>query len=163
MGDHLMTQMGHDQIEARLKHYKNVDLPKAQQALGEAREKGDLSENAEYDAAREELWLLEERIREATERLAGAQVIRAADIDRNSVCFGAQVVVRKKPSGEKESFWLIGEGEGDLAKDAIAFTSPIGQALMGKQPGDTAVVEAPEGKVKYEVVSISYDRMDGAK
>ena len=163
MGDFLMTQVGFERLEERLKQMKNQDLLKAQRALGEAREKGDLSENAEYDAAREELWLLEGRIRELTDQVARVQIIRAGDIDRGSICFGAQVTVKRKPSGEKETFWLVGEGEGDMAPDAIAFSTPIGQALMGKRPGEVATVEAPEGNMQYEVVSISYDRMDGPR
>jgi transcription elongation factor GreA len=126
-------------------------------AIAEARSHGDLSENAEYDAAKDRQGFIEGRIRELESKLAAAQVIDPATLDAHGkVVFGATVELEEEDSGEQVKYQIVGEDEADLKKGLINISSPIARALIGKEEGDTAEVQAPGGIKRYEIVAVHY-------
>ena len=151
-----MTRHGYDQMEKKLKRLKNVEMPRVQTALGVAREMGDLSENAEFDAARNEMWTLDRTIGELEAKLTLADVIDASKLNLDTVAIGATINVEIVGSGDKEELVLIGEGEIRTDVDGISVTSPLGQAFIGKKVGEIAEVQAPRGVLKYKVLEIKY-------
>lgn len=151
-----MTQEGYEQARARLDRFKNVDMPRIEKALGAAREMGDLSENAEFDAAREELWNLEQQISELESKLALADVIDISKIAQDTIAIGAFLTVEEMGAGRKEEFMLVGEGELRKDIDTVSVTSPLGQAFIGKKAGDIVEVQAPRGAVRYKVLQFRY-------
>ena len=130
--------------------------PIVRKAIEEAREKGDLKENAEYHAAREELGLLQARIAELNGKLAQAEVVDESKINHDQVAFGATVELKDVDDGSVEDWELVGEGEDDALENKILTTSPMGQALIGHSIGDTITVEAPMGALTYEILAINY-------
>jgi len=151
-----MTPEGYEQAKKRLDHLKNVELPRVQKALGEAREMGDLSENAEYDAARNELWNLDQMIADLETKISLAEVIDPRKMNLDTVAIGAFVKVEDIERRAKDEFLLVGEGELRDGIDTVSVMSPLGSALIGKKVGEVAEVQAPRGRVRYKIVSFKY-------
>ena len=145
-------------MKAELQRLKSVDRPTVIQAIKDAREKGDLSENAEYDAARERQGFIEGRIRELEGKLASLQIIDPSTVDAaGRVVFGATVELEDQQSGEMVKYQIVGDDEADLKGGMISVSSPIARALIGKSEGDLAQVLAPAGKRGYSIVSVAYE------
>jgi transcription elongation factor GreA len=152
-----ITKRGADLMKTELHRLKTVDRPGVIAAIAEARSHGDLSENAEYDAAKDRQGFIEGRIREIESKLAAAQVIDPATLDANGkVVFGATVELEEEDSGEQVKYQIVGEDEADLKQGLINISSPIARALIGKVEGDTAEVQAPGGIKRYEIVAVHY-------
>lgn len=152
-----LTQEGYDRLKAELEDLKNRGRDEASKAIAEAREKGDLSENAEYDAAKEAQGLLELRINELEKTLANARVLDQSTLDTSKVTVFSKVTIKNKKTGKQMSYKLVSEQEADLKSNKISVTSPIGQGLLGKVIGDTAQVTTPGGKMEFVVLNISID------
>jgi transcription elongation factor GreA len=152
-----MTVQGAERLKEELKHLKTVERPAVIRAIAEARSHGDLSENADYDAAKERQGFVEGRIAEIEHKLAGAHVIDPQTIHADGrVVFGATVEIEDLDSGDRVIYQIVGDDEADIKRGKISINSPIARALIGKTEGDTAEVEAPGGVRAYEVVGISY-------
>ena len=151
-----MTPQGFEQMKKRLDHMKNVEMPRVQKALGEAREMGDLSENAEYDAARNELWNLDIMINDLESKVSLAEIIDPKKMKMDTVAIGATVKVEDVDMKSKDEFMLVGEGEIREGVDTVSVTSPLGSALIGKKVGEIAEVQAPRGKIRYKIMSFKY-------
>ena len=152
-----MTVEGAERLKAELQRLKSVERPAIIQAIAEARSHGDLSENADYDAAKERQGFIEGRIAEIEHKLAGAQVIDPAEIDGDGrVVFGATVELEDLDSGDVRRWQIVGEDEADIKHGKISVTSPIARALIGKSEGDTVEVQAPGGVRGYEILSVRY-------
>ena len=152
-----MTVTGAQRLKAELHRLKTVERPAVIQALAEARTHGDLSENADYDAAKERQGFLEGRIAEIETKLANAQVIEPSQIDADgSIMFGATVELEDSSSGVMVTYQIVGEDEADIKHGKISVSSPIARALIGKGEGDTAEVDAPGGMREYEVLAVRY-------
>jgi transcription elongation factor GreA len=153
-----ITARGAERLKAELQRLRSVDRPAVIQAIKEAREKGDLSENAEYDAARERQGFIEGRIKELEGKLSSLQIIDPATVDAaGRVVFGATVELEDERSGEMVKYQIVGDDEGDIKAGLISVSSPIARALIGKSEGDTAEVLAPAGKRNYSIVSVAYE------
>ena len=152
-----MTRRGADKLRAELQRLKTVDRHAVIQAIAEARAQGDLSENAEYDAAKDRQGFIEGRIKEIEGKLSSAQIIDPAEIDADGrVVFGATVELADENSGEEAVYQIVGDDEADLKLGMISVSSPIARALIGKEAGDVAQVVAPGGVRRYEIVKVSY-------
>ena len=152
-----MTVEGAERLKAELQRLKSVERPAIIQAIAEARSHGDLSENADYDAAKERQGFVEGRIAEIEHKLAGAQVIDPTEIDGDGrVVFGATVELEDLDSGDVRRWQIVGEDEADIKHGKISVTSPIARALIGKSEGDTVEVQAPGGVRGYEILSVRY-------
>ena len=152
-----ITKRGAEQLKAELHQLKSVERPAVIAAIAEARAQGDLSENAEYDAAKDRQGFVEGRIQEIEGKLSAAQIIDPAEVDAGGkVVFGSTVELEEADSGERVSYQIVGEDEADLKLGLINVSSPIARALIGKEEGDTAEVQAPGGIKRYEIVSVHY-------
>ena len=152
-----MTVEGAERLKAELQRLKSVERPAIIQAIAEARSHGDLSENADYDAAKERQGFVEGRIAEIEHKLAGAQVIDPAEVDGDGrVVFGATVEIEDLDSGDVRRWQIVGEDEADIKHGKISITSPIARALIGKSEGDTVEVLAPGGVRGYEILAVAY-------
>ncbi len=152
-----ITRLGAELLKAELHRLKTVDRPAVITAIAEARAHGDLSENAEYEAAKDRQGFIEGRILEIEGKLSAAQIIDPSELDAGGrVVFGATVELEDEDSGEAVRYQIVGEDEADLKHGLINVSSPIARALIGKEEGDTAEVQAPGGVRRYEVVSVSY-------
>jgi transcription elongation factor GreA len=152
-----LTVTGAGKLRAELHQLKTVDRPRVIAAIQEARSHGDLSENAEYDAAKERQSFIEGRIAEVESKLANAEIIDPAHIDAEGRCvFGATVELEDADSGEVVSYQIVGEDEADIKSGKISITSPLARALIGKSSGDTAEVQAPGGVRSYEILDVKY-------
>ena len=152
-----MTLRGAELLRQELHKLKTVERPANSTAIGEARAHGDLSENAEYHAARERAGFIEGRISELESKLANAQVIDPKLVDADGRCvFGATVELEDMSSGEVVTYQLVGEDEADIKRGKISISSPIGRALIGKESGDVAEVNAPGGLRSYEIRDVKY-------
>ena len=152
-----LTINGAERLRAELHQLKTVDRPNVIAAIAEARSHGDLSENAEYDAAKERQAFVEGRIKEIEGKLSSAHIIDPTTLHAEGrVVFGATVDIEDEDTGEKLSYQIVGEDEADLKLGLINVGSPIARALIGKHAGDTAVVEAPAGTRSYEIVDVRY-------
>jgi transcription elongation factor GreA len=152
-----MTIEGAARLKAELHRLKTVERPAVIEALAEARSHGDLSENADYDAAKERQGFIEGRISEVESKLAHAQVINPADIEADGrVVFGSTVEIEDLGSGDRNAYQIVGDDEADIKAGKISVNSPIARALIGKIEGDTAEVQAPGGLRSYEVVAVRY-------
>ena len=152
-----LTITGAEKLRAELRRLKTVDRPAAIVAIAEARSHGDLSENAEYDAAKDRQGFLEVRIRDIETMLAQAQIVDPAKIDADGrVVFGATVDLEDQASGDRVSYQIVGDDEADIKAGKISVNSPIARALIGKHAGDTAEVQAPAGLREYEVLGVRY-------
>jgi transcription elongation factor GreA len=151
-----MTRRGADKLRAELHKLKTVERPANSQAIGEARAHGDLSENAEYHAARERAGFIEGRISEIESKLANAQIVDPKLVDAEGRCvFGATVDVESK--GEKATWQIVGEDEADIKAGRISYSSPIGKALIGKESGEIVEVQTPGGLKRYEIIDVRYE------
>jgi transcription elongation factor GreA len=152
-----MTQKGAERLRAELERLKQQERPRIIQAIAEARAHGDLKENAEYHAAREEQGFIEGRIQEIEGKLAAAQVIDPAAIDAEGrVVFGSTVDLEDEDSGAAVTYQIVGDDEADLKQGLISISSPIARALIGKTAGDVAEVQAPGGLKSYEIIRVRY-------
>ena len=149
-----MTQAGYDALHAELKHLKSVKRPEISRAIAEAREKGDLSENAEYHAAREELGLLEAKISVMEAKVGNSRVMDESKVDTSKVGILTKVEVMNKKLAKKQTFIIVSEAEASLKDGKISISSPIGKALLGKHAGEKAVAQTPGGAMEFEVLSI---------
>ncbi|MFV8225128.1 transcription elongation factor GreA [Christiangramia aquimixticola] len=148
------TPEGLKKLKDELNHLKDVERPKASQAIAEARDKGDLSENAEYDAAKEAQGLLELKISKLEEVVANARVIDESQLDTSKVLVHSHVKIKNMNNGAEMTYKLVAQSEADLKTGKISVDSPIGKGLLGKKVGDTAEIEVPNGTVKFEVIEI---------
>jgi transcription elongation factor GreA len=152
-----MTLRGSEMLRAKLKRLKSADRPRVIKAIAEARSHGDLSENAEYHAAREQQGFIEGRIMEIESRLAAAEIIDIASLPATGkVVFGATVELEEQDEGNAVTYQLVGEDEADIRGGRISITSPIARALIGKVQGDIVEVTAPGKTRSYEIVSVKY-------
>jgi len=149
------TKEGLQKLKDELNQLRDVERPKASQAIADARDKGDLSENAEYDAAKEAQGLLEMKIAKLEETLANARIIDESQLDTSKVLVLSTVKLRNQQNGMEVSYTLVAESEADLRAGKISVTSPIGKGLLGKQVGETAEIQVPNGTLKFEVLEIS--------
>ena len=152
-----MTIEGAERLKVELHRLRTIERPAVIQAIAEARSHGDLSENADYDAAKERQGFIEGRIAEVESKLANAQVIDPASIDADGrVVFGATVDLEDAESGDKVTYQIVGDDEADIKHGKISVSSPIARALIGKSEGDTADVQAPGGVRSYDVLAVRY-------
>jgi transcription elongation factor GreA len=152
-----ITLRGAEKLKSELHQLKTVERPSVIQAIAEARAQGDLSENAEYEAAKDRQGFVEGRIQEVEGKLSAAQIIDPASVDAGGrVVFGATVELEEESTGEVVKYQIVGEDEADLKLGLINISSPIARALIGKEEGDVAVVQAPGGEKRYEIVAVSY-------
>ena len=152
-----ITKRGAEMLKEELHRLKTVERPAVIAAIAEARAQGDLSENADYDAAKDRQGFIEGRIQEIEGKLSVDQVIDPSAVDGGGkVVFGATVELEDEDSGDMVKYQIVGEDEADLKQGLINISSPIARALIGKEEGDTAEVQAPGGIRRYEVVAVSY-------
>ena len=152
-----MTTQGAQRLRLELEHLKSVKRPEVIAAIAEARAHGDLKENAEYHAAREQQGFIEGRIQELESTLSNAQLIDIATLDVGArIVFGATVVLIDEDSGEEVTYQIVGELEADIRLGLISITAPISRALIGRSEGDVVQIEAPGGRRSYEIVAVRY-------
>ncbi|MBC8118766.1 MAG: transcription elongation factor GreA [Burkholderiaceae bacterium] len=152
-----ITARGAEKLKAELQRLRNAERPAIILAIKEAREKGDLSENAEYDAARERQGFVEGRIQELEGKISALQIIDPVTVDAaGRVVFSATVELEDQKSGEVVKYQIVGDDEADIKAGWISVSSPIARALIGKSEGDIAIVNAPSGEREYSIVSVSY-------
>ncbi len=151
-----ITSKGFSQLEAELKKLKSEDRPNVIEAIAEAREHGDLSENAEYHAARERQSFIEGRIAELEDRTARAEVIDPASISGDTVKFGAVIHVVDEDTEEELKYQIVGEYEADIDHGLLSLSAPLSRALIGKAIGDSVEVTTPKGSKAYEILNVSY-------
>jgi transcription elongation factor GreA len=152
-----ITKRGAEKLKAELHKLKTVERPWVINAISEARAQGDLSENAEYDAAKDRQGFVEGRIQEIDGKLSAAQIIDPSELDAGGrVVFGSTVELEEEETGERVKYQIVGEDEADLKLGLVNISSPIARALIGKEEGDTAVVQAPGGLKSYEIVAVHY-------
>lgn len=152
-----MTVLGNKLLREELEKLKGEDRPRIIQAISEARAHGDLKENAEYHAAKEQQAFLEGRISEVESKLSNAQVIDVTKMDNTGkVIFGATVTLMNMDTNEEARYCIVGDDEADLKENKISVNSPIARAIIGKNEGDSAIVQTPKGEVEYEVGKVEY-------
>jgi transcription elongation factor GreA len=151
-----MTEPGHRRLEQELKTLKTEERPAVIKAIAEAREHGDLSENAEYHAARERQSFIEGRIMELEDKLSRAEVIDPTKLVGSSIKFGATVHVADEDTDEETRYQIVGVDEADISRGLLSITSPLARALIGKQVGDSVEVTTPKGSKSYEVIEVAF-------
>jgi len=149
------TAEGLKKLRDELQQLKDVERVKASKAIAEARDKGDLSENAEYDAAKEAQGMLEMRISKLEDTLAGARLIDESQLDTSKVLVLSNVKIKNQANGMELTYLLVADGEADLAAGKISVNSPIGKGLLGKSVGDVAEIQVPNGVIKFEILEIT--------
>lgn len=148
------TEEGLKKLRSDLNKLKDIERPKASQAIAEARDKGDLSENAEYDAAKEAQGMLEMQIAKLENTLANARLVNESELDTSKVLVLSTVEVKNKANGVKMKYTLVAQSEADLKSGKISVDSPIGKGLLGKKIGEIAIISVPSGKIELEILSI---------
>lgn len=156
MANQPITKQGYDAIQAELDQLIKVEREELKITIAEARELGDLKENAEYHAAKEKQGVVEGRISQLQGILASSEVIDPKTVNSDKIVFGATVTILNVDTDETVTYKIVGEPESDMKKGLISFNSPLGKALIGKEEGDEVVVRAPKGNIEYEVESIEY-------
>jgi transcription elongation factor GreA len=152
-----ITKKGAEKLRAELHQLKTVDRPWVINSISEARAQGDLSENAEYDAAKDRQGFIEGRIQEIEGKLSAAQIIDPTEVDAGGkVVFGSTIELQDEDSGDKVTYQIVGEDEADIKLGRVNIGSPIARALIGKNEGDTAEVRAPGGIKRYEIIAVMY-------
>jgi transcription elongation factor GreA len=151
-----MTAAGFERLQEELKRLKSVDRPAIIRAIAEARDHGDLSENAEYHSARERQSFIEGRVLELEDKIARAEVIDVSKLSGKVVKFGATVTLEDEESEEKVVYQIVGEDEADIAQRRLSVTSPLARALIGKTIGESVEVSTPRGARSYEVVKVAF-------
>ncbi|WP_027138310.1 transcription elongation factor GreA [Gaetbulibacter saemankumensis] len=149
------TPEGLKKLRAELNQLKDIERPKASQAIAEARDKGDLSENAEYDAAKEAQGMLEMKISKLEETLSNARLIDESQLDTSKVLVLSKVKIKNQTNGMEMNYTLVAESEADLASGKISVNSPIGKGLLGKSVGDVAEIQVPNGVMKFDIIEIT--------
>jgi transcription elongation factor GreA len=149
------TEEGLQKLKADLDHLKSVERPNVARQIADARDKGDLSENAEYDAAKEAQGLLEARIAKMEAELAKARILDESQIDTSKVLIMSKVTIKNSVNGAKMTYTIVPESEADLKAKKISISSPIAKGLLGKKIGDSAEIQVPNGLMKFEIVEIS--------
>ena len=152
-----MTIRGKTKLEEELKHLKSVERPKVIQEIATARAHGDLSENAEYDAAKEKQGFIEGRIKEIEDKLARAQVVDTSSIRTDKIVFGATVSLKDLDSDEIKNYSIVGTDEADIKAGMISIESPVARQLLNKREGDSVTIRVPKGEVEYEILSVKYE------
>src|SRR5438132_1118846 len=152
-----MTREGYEKLKADLDRMQNGEMIEVAKRIAAARDLGDLSENAEYHAAREDQGMLQARIDSLKDKLSRALIMDRANLPTDQVVFGAKVRVKDLDLSEEETFHLVGPGEDDYSSNKILTTSPIGQGLIGKKVGEVTEIQAPMGKLRFEVLEITFD------
>ncbi|MBK1734264.1 transcription elongation factor GreA [Halorhodospira abdelmalekii] len=153
-----LTTKGAEKLRAELQRLKHEERPRIIQAIAEAREHGDLKENAEYHAAREQQGFVEGRIQELEAKLSNAQIIDPQTIQAApKVVFGATVVLQEQEGDSEVTYQIVGDDEADIKQGLISVSSPIARALIGREEGDEAVVQAPSGERIYDIVEVRYE------
>lgn len=153
-----LTVHGAERLRGELHHLKTVERPKAIAAIAEARSHGDLSENAEYDAAKERQGFIEGRIQDVEGKLGNAQIIDPKALDADGrVVFGATVDIEDQDSGDAVTYQIVGEDEADIKQGKVSYASPMARALIGKFAGDIAQVQAPGGLREFEILDVRYE------
>ncbi len=152
-----MTRQGYDRLKAEVARLEAEELPAIAEKLAEARAEGDLKENAEYHAQRENQGMMMAKINEIKYKLANAAIIDTSSLPKDTVAFGAAVRVKDLEFGDEETFTLVGSGDEDYQTGKILISSPIGQGLLGRKVGEIAEVNAPAGLLKFEVLEISFE------
>ncbi|HEX9741685.1 MAG TPA: transcription elongation factor GreA [Nitrospiraceae bacterium] len=152
-----ITKKGYEALKAELDRLKKVERPKVIEAIAEARSHGDLSENAEYDAAKERQGFIESRLKELESRLADARIVETAGRSTDTAVFGATVSLVEMESKQKKQYTLVGQDEADLKDGKISIQSPVGKALIGKRVGDQVAVTTPAKVVEYKVIEIQFN------
>jgi len=157
MQKHPMTKEGADALQTELNKLKKEDRPRITESIADAREHGDLKENAEYHAAREQQGLVEARITQIEGQLSHAQIIDVTKLNPGGkIVFGATVTVLNVDTDEEVTYKIVGNEESDIKANKISVNSPIARALIGKEEGDEVIVKAPSGNIDYEIVEIQY-------
>lgn len=154
-----ITKKGYEALKAELDRLRKEERPKVIEAIAEARSHGDLSENAEYEAAKERQGFIEARINELERKLAEARIIETANLSSETVVFGATVVLLDVQTNQQRQYTLVGQDEADLKNGKISVQSPVGKALIGRRVGDQVEVTAPAKVVKYEIREIRFDEL----
>ena len=149
-----ITRSGYERLSAELRRLKTIERPRVIQAIEEARAHGDLSENAEYDAAKERQAFIETRVNELTYKLNSADVIDPEKLPKDRAVFASRVLLENTDTGEDVEYMLVGPEESDINKGLISIASPLGRAIVGRKPGDEITLQAPGGKRVYELVEI---------
>jgi len=153
-----ITKKGYEALQAELERYKKVERPKNIRDIEEARAHGDISENAEFEAAKERQSHIDGRIRDLEHKLAEAQIIDTSNLSAEKVVFGATVTVKDLQSDKEQRYTLVGQDEADLKNGKISVQSPVGRALIGKRVGDTLEVQTPAKVAEYEVLNICFEK-----
>lgn len=151
-----MTARGFNRLQEELKHLKSTERPAVIKAIAEAREHGDLSENAEYHAARERQSFIEGRVMELEDKISRAEVIDPSKLSGDSIKFGATVTLADEDTDEESTYQIVGQDESDIKSGFISITSPLARALIGKHVGDAVEVTTPGGSKSYEIIGISF-------
>ncbi|MFZ4762783.1 MAG: transcription elongation factor GreA [Alphaproteobacteria bacterium] len=151
-----MTAVGFNGMQEELKNLKSVERPNVIKAIAEAREHGDLSENAEYHAARERQSFIEGRVLELEDRISRAEVIDPSKLSGKTVMFGATIILVDEDSDEEVTYQIVGQYESDITKGLLSITAPLARALIGKRVGDQVEVVTPGGSKSYEILKIDY-------
>lgn len=151
-----MTAGGHARLVDELRHLKTIERPAVIKAIAEAREHGDLSENAEYHAARERQSFIEGRVVELEDQIARAEIIDVSKLSGSSVKFGATVTVADEDTGDEQQFQIVGAAESDVNEGRLSITAPLARALIGKTVGDSVEVATPRGAKGYEILSVRF-------
>ena len=149
------TEEGLKNLREELNKLKDIERPKISNAIAEARDKGDLSENAEYDAAKEAQGMLEMKISKLEETLAGARLMDVSQLDTSKILVLSKVKIKNEANGMEMDYMLVADGEADLASGKISVNSPIGKGLLGKSVGDVAEISVPNGTLKFKILEIS--------
>jgi transcription elongation factor GreA len=149
-----ITKEGYEELKRELKQLKTVDRPKTIEAIEVARSHGDLSENAEYDAAKDRQSFIEGRIMDLEFKVANADVIDPSTLPSDKVVFASRFILENVDTGEEVTYQLVGQEESDISKGKVSVSSPLGQAILGKAPGSEVTVQAPSGQRLYELVEI---------
>lgn len=152
-----LTQTGAEKLRAELAHLKQVERPRIIEAIAEARAHGDLKENAEYHAARDQQGMTEARIRDLESQLSHAEIIDVSRLDPGSrVVFGATVTLVDEDSGTEKTYQIVGDLEADMKQNKVSISSPMARALIGREEGDVVAVDAPGGRRRYEIAEVRY-------
>lgn len=152
-----MTVRGKTKLDEELKHLKSFERPKVIQEIATARAHGDLSENAEYDAAKEKQAFIEGRIKEIEDKLARAQVVDPKEIRTDRIVFGATIQLKDLDSEEIKNYSIVGSDESDIKAGMISIESPVARQLLNKKEGDSVTVRVPKGEIEYEILSVKYE------
>ncbi|MBM4124579.1 MAG: transcription elongation factor GreA [Nitrospira sp.] len=154
-----ITKKGYEALRAELDRLRKVERPKNIEAIAEARSHGDLSENAEYDAAKERQGFIEARINELEHKLAEARIIDTSKLSSETIVFGATVILMDVQANQRKQYTLVGQDEADLKNSKISVQSPVGKALIGRRVGDLVEVTTPAKVVEYEICEIRFEEL----